>query len=401
MEPVGTVGMLTIDRLHLFGVVHVTHHLAGALETDLPDLIVLALEPGVRVHDLHLVARQRSADRTEGIDVSERGARGGGHLGHTVTLQELRFGAVALQEAVQVHFQRIAGALTADGDDLEAVEVDIAHARVVEHGRHVVRDSGQVVRFILVEILGPVVRVEVRDEHDGRTHGERHVHVDERTVHDERNDEVQEHAFLRLQVEDVMVLERDRVHGVVVQHYRLREAGSTAGVRQQRRALRVFLVVDVRHMQPGGDELVPGQDHRVLKVTFVHIAVALEEGPDLFEEREVIFHAESDDVLDADRLCSKQRSVHEDIGGHDDTRPVGAEELDEVLRGGQDVDVVDDGPDLVEGVVADDTWHTGDGQDGDDVPFPDALGQERLRGLVDALEQLAVCDLVPHVVEGI
>ena len=154
-------------------------------------------------------------------------------------------------------------------------------------------------------------------------------------------------------------------------------------------------------MGPCGDKLVPGQDDVVLQVRFIHVRVALEKRPDLFEEREVFLHAERYDMLDADRLRGKQRFVHEDVGRHDDTRLVGAEELDEVFRGGQDVDVVDDGADLVERVEADDAGHAGDRQDGDDVPFPDALCQERLGGFVDALEELTVADLMPHVVEGV
>ena len=401
MDPVGPVAVFAEERLHLFRVILVTEHHAGSPETDFPDLIVLALHAGVRVHDLDLIARQRHTDRTESVDVPEPGAGGRGELGHTVALQELRLGPVALQEAVHIDFQRVPGAFTADGDDLEAFEVDVAHPGVVEHRRNVVRYGGNEVWLIFVKVLRPVFRVKVRNENDRGPHGERHMHVDERAVHDKGHHKIQEDVFLRFDPEDVMVLERDGVHRVVAQHDRFRETGGTAGVSQQSRRVRVLDVGDVRHMCPCGDELVPGQDDLVLQVGLIDVGVALEECPDLFEERKVVFHAERYDMLDADRLCGQQRLVHEDVGRHDDFRLVRTEELDQVFRGGQDVDEVDDGADLVERVEADDAGHAGNGQDGDDVPFLYALSQERLGRFIDALEELSEADLVPHVVEGV
>ncbi len=308
---------------------------------------------------------------------------------------------MALQETVQVHFQRVTGTFTADRDDFEALEVHVPHPRVVQHGRDVPGNSSNIIGLIFVEVLRPVFRVEVRDEHDRGAHGERHVHVDERTVHDKGHHQVQEHRFLLVQVEDVMVLERDRVQRVVAEHDGLREASGTTGVRKQRGRVRVLLVLDVRHSGPCGDELVPGHDDRVGQIAFVHSVISLEECPDLLKEREVVFHAEGYDFLDAHRLGGQEGLVHEDVRRDDQLRLVRPEELDEVLGGGQHVDEVHDGPNAVQRVVADDAGHAGDGQDRDDVPLLHALCEERLRGLVDAFEELSVCDLVPHVVEGI
>ena len=409
MDPGLAVRMDLVDLLGLFGLVFVSDHLGGAVHADLTDLVVLAFAVVLVVPDDELVDRVRETDGTESVDgivtlrIAGRVGRAGrsADFGHAVALDDFGLAAVCLDELVDICFERVRAAVAADTKDGEVGHVEAFHLRVLEHRDEECRNSDDVSGLILLDELGPFFRLELR--HDGlggfAAHG--HMHADGVTVHNDRRYGVDAVGQTLVERLIVVVDTGNAVEGDVLQKDRLREAGGAAGVSQGSGLGSVFLEVQRSFAVGKSLEVFVLHDHRVVVERLVLLA-GLQLIAELGDGGHFVSEVEDDDLVDITGLFGSLNDfVREQVENEDFPGLVVLEVMDKSLVVCQAGDEVEDSAGTVAGVHQFVSFDSTDGDDGDDLVFLNAELSHGDSNFFDAVEELAVSDLMTKEVKGI
>ena len=409
VDPGLAVRMDLVDILGLFGLVFVSEHLGGAVHADLTDLVVLAFAVVLVVPDDELVDRVRETDGAKSVDrivalrVAARISRAGrsADFGHAVAFDDFGLAAVGLDELVDVRFERVRAAVSADAKDGEVGHVEAFHLRVLEHRDEECRNSDDVSGLILLDELGPFFGLELR--HDGLSgfaaHG--HMHADGVTVHNNRRHGVDAVGQTLVEGLVVVVDTGNAVEGDVLQKDRLWEAGGTTGVSQSSGLGSVFLEVQRSFAVGKSLEVFVLHDHRVIVEGLVLLA-GLEAVADLGETGHFVSKVEDNDLVrEAGLFGSLHDLLSEEVKDEYLLGLVVLEIMDQrfvVCQAGYEVK---DGTGAVGSVHELIGLHSVDGDDGDDLIFLNAELSHRDSDFFDAVEELTVSDLMTKEVKGI
>ena len=191
------------------------------------------------------------------------------------------------------------------------------------------------------------------------------------------------------------------VEGDVLQKDGLREAGGTAGVSQSGGLGSVFLEVQRSFAVGKSLEVFVLHDHRVIVEGLVLLA-GLEAVADLGESGHFVSEVEDDDLVgEAGLFGSLNDLLGEQVENEDFLRLVVLEVMDESFVVCQAGDEVKDRTGAVGSVHELIGLDSVDGDDGDDLIFLDAEFSHGDSDFLDAVEELAIGDLMTKEVEGI